>query len=128
MSTEIIKRFYDYVGGGHVDAAARLLSDDAKISFFGPPSVPLSGDYQGAEGLSRLFYIINETLEILAFVPREFVVQGGSVVVLGHEHSRVKATGKEFLVEWVQVWTVEDEKIVRLRDYFDTGTMADAFS
>ncbi|MNR25460.1 SnoaL-like domain protein [compost metagenome] len=128
MSKEIVKRFYEYAGNGRFAEAAALFSPQAHISFYGPSSVPHSGEYHGADGLQKFFAIVGGTLEVQAFEPLEFIAEGDRVAVLGRERSRVKDNGREFSVQWVQVWTVEHQKIVRLRDYFDTGTMAEAFA
>lgn len=128
MSKEIIERFYHYAASGHFAEAAALFSTQAHISFYGPASVPHSGEYHGVEGLQAFFAIVGGSLEVQAFEPLEFITEGERVVVLGRERSRVKDNGREFTVQWVQVWTVEQQKIVRLRDYFDTGTMAEAFA
>lgn len=128
MSKEIVNRFYEYATNGRFAEALALFSTQAHISFYGPASVPHSGEYHGVEGLQTFFTIVGGTLDVLAFEPLEFIAEGERVVVLGRERSRVKGTGREFSVQWVQVWTVEQQKIVRLRDYFDTGTMAEAFA
>jgi ketosteroid isomerase-like protein len=128
MSKAIVQRFYEYAGSGRFAEAAALFADDAHVSFYGPSTVPHSGEYHGAEGLGKFFGIVGGTLDVAAFEPLEFIGEGDSVAVVGQERSRVKHNGAEFTVQWVQVWTVKDEKIVRLRDYFDTGTMAEAFA
>ncbi|ATE78180.1 nuclear transport factor 2 family protein [Pseudomonas frederiksbergensis] len=128
MSKEIVQRFYEYAGSGRFAEAMALFCADAHISFYGPSSVPHSGEYHGVEGLQAFFAIVGGTLEVQAFEPLEFIAEGNRVVVLGRERSRVKDNGREFSVQWVQVWTVQQQQIVRLRDYFDTGTMAEAFA
>ncbi|MGF7111593.1 ketosteroid isomerase-like protein [Pseudomonas laurylsulfatiphila] len=128
MSKAIVQRFYEYAGNGRFADAGALFADDVHISFYGPSSVPHSGEYHGAEGVGKFFGIVGGTLDVEAFEPLEFIEEGESVVVIGQERSRVKHNGAEFLVQWVQVWSVKGGKIVRLRDYFDTGTMAEAFA
>lgn len=128
MSKAIVQRFYEYAGGGQFAQAGALFADDVHISFYGPSTVPHSGEYHGAEGVGAFFEIVGSTLDVEAFEPLEFIAEGDSVVVIGQERSRVKHNGAQFTVQWVQVWTVKDGKIVRLRDYFDTGTMAEAFA
>jgi ketosteroid isomerase-like protein len=39
------------------------------------------------------------------------------VVVLGQEHQKVKATGKELKQKWVQVYTVENSLITKMEEF-----------
>lgn len=128
MSKTIVQRFYEYASSGQFAEAGALFSDDVHISFYGPSTVPHSGEYHGAEGVGKFFGIVGGTLDVEVFEPLEFIAEGDTVVVIGQERSRVKHNGAGFSVQWVQVWTVKGGRIVRLRDYFDTGTMAEAFA
>jgi len=47
--------------------------------------------------------------------------------VLGHDEVNVVATGKIYSTHWVQSFTVKDGKIIFVRVYLDTKTIADAF-
>jgi ketosteroid isomerase-like protein len=49
------------------------------------------------------------------------------VLALGNERVAVRATGKIFETEWAHLFTMQDGKIVKLREYYDTATMAAAF-
>jgi ketosteroid isomerase-like protein len=40
---------------------------------------------------------------------------------------RVRANGREFETDWVHLFTVRDGQIVRLREFYDTAVMAEAF-
>ena len=43
----------------------------------------------------------------------EFVWEGEQVVAVGHASGRVKASGQEFRVRAVHVWTLRDGKVGR---------------
>lgn len=79
------------------------------------------------KALLRFFGIVAATVEALEFGPDQMFAAGDKVVSLGHERVRVKATGKVFETAWVHIFTIHDRKIVRLREYYDTATMAEAF-
>ncbi|KRR22535.1 hypothetical protein CQ14_35510 [Bradyrhizobium lablabi] len=51
-----------------------------------------------------------------------------TVVVFGSERFLVKATGKEWAVDWMQVHEVRDGRIVRFREYTDTAAIAEAYA
>ncbi|MEZ4674168.1 MAG: hypothetical protein R2932_08005 [Caldilineaceae bacterium] len=49
------------------------------------------------------------------------------VLSLGHERVLVRRTGKIFETDWAHLFTIQSGKIVKLREYYDTATMAEAF-
>jgi ketosteroid isomerase-like protein len=127
MSIEIVKQFHALAGGGQFAEALALFADDAVIEFHGPASIPLAGRHVGRAAIGKFFATIGSALEIEHFEASEFIDGGSSVVVLGRERSRVKATGRVFDVPWVQVWRSNGQQLTALSDFFDTGSMAQAF-
>ena len=61
------------------------------------------------------------------FEPREFLDAENRVVSLGHERAKVGATGKIFEGDWAHVFDFAEGKIKRVREFYDTATMAEAF-
>ena len=45
------------------------------------------------------------------------------VLVIGQEHQRIKATGKELKQKWVQVYTVENNLITRMEEFATSGVV-----
>jgi ketosteroid isomerase-like protein len=72
--------------------------------------------------------MLTEFLEFQIFQPDEFIVGRDSVVVLGHERCRVKATGCIVEAKWVQVFTLRDSRISRYREYSDTAAWDTGYS
>jgi len=126
MSLELIQQFHALAGAGRFGDALELFSEDAVIEFHGPANNPLAGRYQGREEVAQFFAKVGESFEIQQFAADEFIDAGATVVVLGRERSKVKATGRVFDVPWVQIWRTQDGKITGLTDFFDTGSMAAA--
>jgi len=62
----------------------------------------------------------------LNFEPRQYIVEGDMVVVLGSEHQRVKRSGKELRQQWVQVYTVENDLITRMEEFATSEVGNDA--
>lgn len=126
MSIHLIRQFYSLAGSGRFGEALEFFAEAAVIEFFGPASNPLSGRHEGREGIQRFFGLIGDTFEVQLFEPQEFIDAGDTVVVLGRERSTVKRTGRTFDVPWIQVWRCAGNRIVKLTDFFETGTMAEA--
>lgn len=127
MSLHLIRDFYGRMARHDFKSALELFSDDAELEFFGPSVIPLSGAFRGREAVQRFFSTVGSTVATESFQPVEFIDGGNQVVVIGRERSTVLTTNRTFDVEWVQVWTVRGERISRLRNFFDTGSMALAF-
>ncbi len=79
------------------------------------------------EGAAEFFSKIAECEDTLKFEPREFIVQGDKVVVVGHYEARAKATGREYATYFIHVFTVREGKITSFVEYTDTAAIAEAF-
>jgi len=124
MALELIKQFHALAAAGRFEDALALFGDEAVIEFYGPANNPLAGRYEGRENVAQFFARVGAAFEIQHFAVEEFIDAGATVVVLGRERSRVKATGRVFDVPWVQIWRTENGQITALTDFFDTGSMA----
>ena len=47
-------------------------------------------------------------------------------MVLGHQNGTATGSGRAYAIDFVHVWTVRDERIAKLRVYYDTAHMVDA--
>lgn len=47
----------------------------------------------------------------------KYIVEGNMVVVLGNEHQKSKKSGREFKQKWVQVYTLENNLILRMEEF-----------
>jgi hypothetical protein len=54
------------------------------------------------------------------------VAQGDRVLVIGVATGKVKATGRSFANDWVFAITVQDGKLVSIREYVDTQALVRA--
>jgi uncharacterized protein len=126
---QVVLRLYAAFGQGDMQGIMDVLAEDVDWLFVGrPEDVPFAGQRHGHEQMKEFFRIVGETAgEIYEFGPREVMSFDDKVLVLGHERVRVRATGRVFETDWAHLFTVHDGKIVRLREFYDTATMAEAF-
>jgi uncharacterized protein len=89
--------------------------------------IPFAGTRRGREETAEFFSLVGENLEFEQFEPREFVVQGDTVAVLGYERSLIKPTGRTLEQEWAHVYTLRDGKIALFRAFEDTAALVVAF-
>jgi ketosteroid isomerase-like protein len=57
---------------------------------------------------------------------RDFLDAGDDVVVLGRYRGVAQGTGKKLDVPFVHVWTLQDGKAVRFRQFLDTAGWREA--
>ena len=123
QNLEVVRRGYEAFGRGDLDAMLKLYSPDAEWVTPGPPELPLAGTRRGPAEIAQFFGLLNELIEVQSFEVRTFVADGDHVVVLGFESSRFKPTGKVISFDWAHVFTLEDGRIVRFQDYYDTAAV-----
>lgn len=125
--TDIVGGFFGALGGGDVPGAMALLADDVRWTYHGPADIiPWGGTFTGPDGVGAFFGKFGEAAEPIEMAPRSMVEADGLVYVRGIERSRVKATGKEYAVEWVHVISVADGKIATFDEYIDSAAVAAA--
>jgi ketosteroid isomerase-like protein len=117
-----LQEVYQAVGQGDFDGGyAERLAEDAELEIIGPDVLPLVGRWQGRAAVvaatRRNFDLLTEQQPELQTV----VAQGNSVVVVGRERGRWRATGEPYEIHWVQEFTFRDGKLARIREFFDTA-------
>jgi hypothetical protein len=127
-NVQVVEQLYTAFGGGDVAGILGVLSEDVDWLFVGrPEDVPFAGPRHGHQQMIEFFTIVGQTADVLAFGPSEIIAFDDKVLVLGHERVRVRATDKIFETDWAHLFTIEDGKIVRLREFYDTATIAEAY-
>ena len=127
-NVDVVQENYEAVGRGDILAVLDLLTDDVEWTLQGPSVIPFAGTRRGREGAAEFFSLVGENLEFQQFEPREFVVQGDTVAVLGYERSIIKSTGRTLEQEWAHVYTLRDGKIAKFRAFEDTAALVVAFA
>jgi uncharacterized protein len=125
-NVEVVQEIYEAVGRGDIPAVLELLTDNVEWTFQGPSAIPFAGTRRGRGGVAE-FFLVGENVEFEQFEPREFVVQGNMVAVLGYERSVIKPTGRTLEQEWTHVYTLRDGKIAKFRAFEDTAALVVAF-
>jgi hypothetical protein len=127
---EILQSGYKAFTEGDMQTLVNLLADDVEWIF----PTTYAGIlwalqlWRGRDGVLQAFRTLRERLEFRVFQPDEFIVSKDSVVVLGHERCRVKATGRIVEAKWVQIFTLRDGRIRRYREYSDTAAWDHGYS
>lgn len=124
---EAAQNVYECFGKGDLAGVLSALTEDVTWYLVGPQQIPYFGRYRGKADVERFFALLFEHEEILEFSPESFISEGDRVVVTGRERCRARRTGKEFSVQWVQLFQVENGKISGFTEYIDTYPMVEAY-
>ena len=125
---DVVRAHYEAIHQHDRAALMATLAEDVDWQVVGPATLPFGGPHKGRAEAQRFFSTVSGACEILEFAADRMVAEGDTVIVLGHERMRVRATGREWNTGWVQVYTVRDDVISRFREYTDTAAIAAAFA
>ncbi len=126
-NTQLVMQAYDKFKSGDIPGVLELLSDDIEWELDKTENVPFTGVRKGKEQVADFFSVLNQHQHPLQFEPREFIAQGDRVVALGHYAWSVKSTDRVFESDWAEVFTVQNGKITRFREFADTAAGAAAY-
>lgn len=99
-----------------------LLADSAEWWVAGDRSVlPFAGSWRGLGGIAEFEARLNATMRYDKVELREYLVSGNQVAAIFLGEGAARATGIPFRSEIVRIYTFEAGKVVRVRNYYDTG-------
>jgi ketosteroid isomerase-like protein len=117
-NAEIVRAGFEALERGGVEELLPFIHPEFETTT--PPGLAVEPDtYRGHEGLRRYFDSFYEVMDSVRFIPDEFVEVGERVVVPLRVVARGKETGIEADQRVVQVWSLRDEKAIRV-DVFAT--------
>ncbi|MCZ4342995.1 nuclear transport factor 2 family protein [Sphingomonadaceae bacterium G21617-S1] len=126
---DVVGRFFDAFNAGDIDAAFATLSPEIMWTYHGPEGkIPFAGTFRGHAGVRDFFDRVSKSIEIREMTPRSFVSFGDQVYGRGIEHSVSLATGREYRLEWVHVYHVQDGLMTRFEEFIDTAVVVDSLN
>jgi ketosteroid isomerase-like protein len=127
QNIELVQQAYAAYGRGDVNAVLACMSAQIEWEIPGPAALSFTGKRHGADQVAEYFGLANEHLAVREFTPREFIAQGGKVVVLGHGAWTAKDTAQDFESDWVHIFTIENGRIAVFREFMDAHVAVEAF-
>jgi ketosteroid isomerase-like protein len=124
---QLVQKLYEAFGKGEIPFILNHLADEVDWQVVGPKEIPHAGPHRGPDQVGKFFEEIASGSEIQQFEPKEYVAEGNKVVALGSYRGKAKATGKMYETEWAMVFTFQDGKVVRFREYCDSAALANAY-
>lgn len=124
---ETVKKFYEILMSGQPDKLPTILDSEIRLEMM--KGWPYGGNYSGIESaiqdfFSRVWTLLDPfTLEIY-----EYLDAGSEVVSLGMYHTPHKETGEDMPSAFAHIWSVNNGKLTRLRQYADTVQISRALN
>jgi len=128
---QVVQTFISAIGSGDTRTAMDALADDvyweSPVSPAPPPELtwakPRHGKQQVLEFIQDMWSVVQpyvmDTIGVTA--------QGDRVIIEGRHQCQVRATGKFYDHQWVQVFTIMNGLIVSQMHYYDTAPIIQAF-
>jgi ketosteroid isomerase-like protein len=121
-NVQVIQRAFQAFGSGDIPTLLGMVTDDVIWHTHGPPDVlPWAGRRVGQAQVGQFFSMLGEAVEFQRFEPREFIVQGDRVVVLGASQFTSRHTNRTVEPDWVMVFTMRDGQVTEYHYFEDTA-------
>ena len=119
-NNDIVKNVYAAFATGDIPTVLGFL--DPAVHWTEAAGGPCGGVSIGPDAvLENVFQRLGTEWDGFSAAPREYVVEGDTVVALGEYSATYKATGKSFKAPFAHVWKFAGGKVVRFEQYTDTA-------
>ncbi|MFC4949712.1 nuclear transport factor 2 family protein [Pseudonocardia sp. GCM10023141] len=116
---DIIRDGYEAFGRGDVPAVLAIFADD--IEWYAPDELPGGGTFHGPGEVAGFFGALPGIYDDLRVEPDRLLDAGDQVIAEGHHRGRIG--GQPFEVGFAHVWTLAGGRVVRFREYMDSGKL-----
>ena len=117
----VVKQSYAAFVRGDIPAIVNLIADQVDWQDVCPASLPYSGLRRNRAEVAKFFSESAKVDEIKKFEPREFIVAGEKVTVLGYMEGYARDTKQEFRTDFIHLFTVQNGKITRWCGFINTA-------
>jgi ketosteroid isomerase-like protein len=117
----VVRGCYEAFQRGDIGALLNTLAPDVTWYSPGGSEMPWAGSRQGREQVGQFFAQIDAAFEFLEFTPEHFTASGDTVIVIGRDRVRLKASGDVLVERWAHLMQVRDGQIVDFFEIIDTA-------
>ncbi len=123
----IVKQLYAAFEKKEIQTILTLLCEDVEWGEPENPYNPAGGTRHGHEGFLEWITIGKNAEEILELSPERFLTDADSVAVIGRMKCKAIETQKVYNSDFVHFVVIENLKIKKFQEFFDTYIAGEAF-
>lgn len=114
---DLVREIYARYTSDNRRGVVSLLARDVEFTL--TTELPWGGVFRGHEGALRLYRRMRRHIDA-AFEPHSFILAGSNKIAVGGKfRGTARTTGRPFVVDMIQLWTVTRGKVVRCVSFFD---------
>ena len=127
----VVRNFYATLERGDLPQVINLVEEEvdwqSPVTRAHPPEIPWSTIRRTRQEVAAFFKELGQDVKPEGFELLKITAQDDRVVVEGKNRGTVRRTGRTYEHEWVMVFSIRGDKIVRFRHYYDTADLVGAF-
>ncbi|MEP3247633.1 MAG: nuclear transport factor 2 family protein [Sneathiella sp.] len=83
--------------------------------------------FMGHSGITNFLSLSRQFVEFIHFTPNEYHHENNKMIVRGLLECQMTTTGSLWSSTWMQIWTMKEEKVAKLRMFadFEAAALAD---
>ena len=128
---QVVQTFISAIGSGDTQTAMDSLADDvyweSPVSLSPPRELTWAKPRHGKQQVLEFIRDMWSAVQPYVMDTIGVIAQGDWVIIEGKHQCQVRATGKFYDHQWVQVFTVKDGLITSQMQYYDTAQILAAF-
>ena len=117
QNVQAVREMYAAFGRGDMQGILSHISEEIQWQAHSPTDEKFARPFQGHAGVAQFFQMLNETLTMDVFEPREYIAQGEKVVAIGNLKTTLRENGDQVRTEFAMLWTFRDGKAIRFFEY-----------
>jgi ketosteroid isomerase-like protein len=115
-NVEIVRRVYDALTRGDLDAAFREMHPDVEMKF---ERAPGAGTLRQREAVKGFLEDYLSAFDSMVFEPEELLENGDQIVALVTRRARPRGSSGDMVVRNGHIWTVRDGTILSMSSFPD---------
>ena len=118
----LIRQFHDAGTSIQKLRDSGLLAEEVEWWVAGPKEVlPFAGTWRGHAAVAEFHRLLGETVRYDQTVVKKYLVDGDDVAAIFLGSGIARLTGRSFESEILRLYTLQQGRIVRVRNYYDTA-------
>lgn len=127
----VVREFFATLEGGDLPGVIEFVGEEidwqSPATRTHPPETPWSSIRRTKQEVAAFFKELGQNVKPEGFELFKISAQDDRVVVEGKNRGMVRKTGRTYEHEWVMIFSIRDNKIIRFRHYYDTADLVGAF-